>query len=182
MKNTTTVTAKVFLTDYASYNEGKQFEYGHWVELDQFSDEYELQEYIDNHFKEAGIEDPEPMFTDFEGFPKQFYDESGCEWDKIFKFIELDFDSMDDSDKVMHWNEMCSETGREDELFTFDEEFFETFFHGRPYEAARAAAFGSMNWSDEYIYFNGYGNLETTDDPSTVIDDTELLNWLIENK
>lgn len=39
MKNlTTTESPKLFLTDYASYNEGKQFEFGHWVDLSQFSD------------------------------------------------------------------------------------------------------------------------------------------------
>jgi hypothetical protein len=29
--------AAIFLTDYASYNDGSQFEFGHWVKLNQFA-------------------------------------------------------------------------------------------------------------------------------------------------
>lgn len=45
----------------------------------------------------------------------------------------------------------------------FDDEFFNTYFEGKPMEAVRAWHFGGddNNWSDEYIRFNGYGNLET---------------------
>lgn len=182
METATNNNARVFLTDYASYNNGKQFEHGHWIDLADFSDEEELNEYIEKHFETVGIEDPEPMFTDFEGFPKQFYSESGPDWEKIFKYIELDFENMSDSEKVGYWNEMCSETSQENEIYDFDEDFFETFFSGKPYEAARATAFGDVNWGHDYVTFNGYGNLETTDDPSTIIDDQELINWLIENK
>lgn len=39
MNATATTTAKIFLTDYASYNNGTQFEFGHWVELNDFNDE-----------------------------------------------------------------------------------------------------------------------------------------------
>ena len=34
---TTTETQPKFLTDYASYNNGTQFEFGHWVNLEDFS-------------------------------------------------------------------------------------------------------------------------------------------------
>ena len=44
MNATATTTAKIFLTDYASYNNGTQFEFGHWVELNDFNDEDELKE------------------------------------------------------------------------------------------------------------------------------------------
>lgn len=44
----------------------------------------------------------------------------------------------------------------------FDDEFFNVYFDGRPMEAARATFFGNIeNWQDEYIRFNGYGNLES---------------------
>ena len=73
---TTKTEARIFITDYASYNEGSQFKYGHWVDLDQFSDVDELNEYLQKHFQKSGINDPEMMVTDFEGFPKKFYSES----------------------------------------------------------------------------------------------------------
>lgn len=90
--------AKLFLTDYASYNEGTQFEFGHWVDLTQFNDEYEFSDYISNHFKECDKKSPlysgireETMFTDFEGFPSELYSESMChnELEKLFQWINL---------------------------------------------------------------------------------------------
>lgn len=48
------------------------------------------------------------------------------------------------------------------EAYEFDDDFFNTFFQGKPEEAARATFFGSIqNWMDAYIRFNGYGNLES---------------------
>lgn len=99
MNTTTTDTAKLFVTDYASYNEGNQFKHGHWVDLSDFSNADEFNEYLENHFAECGIDDPEYMFTDFEGFPKSFYSESmsADEMAKLFDFINLD----DDDKKLM---------------------------------------------------------------------------------
>lgn len=187
----TTTEARIFLTDYASYNNGTQFEFGHWVELDQFSDAEELQEYIKNHFEEADEKSPlespreETMITDFEGFPEEFYSESGCDWEKIFKYIELDYENLSDSEKISLWNEYCSENCSDDEIFNFDDEFFEMFFNDRAEEAARAVFFGNIqNWGDEYIKFNGYGNLESLSEYQAVneIDESILIDWLLENK
>ena len=50
--------AKIFLTDYGSYNFGTQFEFGHWVHLDRFADADELNAYIAKHFKEADKKSP----------------------------------------------------------------------------------------------------------------------------
>jgi hypothetical protein len=57
-----TATAKLFLTDYASYNNGTQFEFGHWVDLTDFADAEDFLEYVKNHFKEADKKSP------FKGF------------------------------------------------------------------------------------------------------------------
>ena len=99
MNATATTTAKIFLTDYASYNNGTQFEFGHWVELSDFSDSDELNDYITNHFKECDEKSPldqygskreEPMFTDYEGFPDSFYSESGIDFESLYTYINLD--------------------------------------------------------------------------------------------
>ena len=37
------------------------------------------------------------------------------------------------------------------------------FFEGNPMEVARAIYYGDYNYNDEYIKFNGYGNLKTLD-------------------
>jgi hypothetical protein len=44
----------------------------------------------------------------------------------------------------------------------FDDSFFNTYFKNNPAEAVRATFFGNIqNWTDDYIRFNGYGNLES---------------------
>lgn len=103
MKTQTTTSPSVFITDYASYNNGTQFEFGHWVSLEDFSDEYQLNEYITKHFEDADEKSPlyggtpreELMITDYEGFPEQFYSESGIDFEELYNYINLD-----DEDKV----------------------------------------------------------------------------------
>lgn len=80
--------AKIFLTDYDSYNNGKQFEHGHWINLGDFADADSLNEYVENHFKEVGISDPEIMVTDYEGLPKNMYSESGMDFEEIYEYFE----------------------------------------------------------------------------------------------
>jgi len=181
---TTATTPKLFVTDYASYNEGTQFKYGHWVDLAEFDTVEDFEEYLQGHFEKSGIEDPEIMYTDFEGFPVYLYGESlnSDELEKIFKYKDLDIENFSNNDWLNHWNEYCQENSYfDDEIYIFDDEFFNTYFEGRPMEAARAASFGQLNWSDEYIYFNGYGNLESTDNPKDRIDENLLIEWLIDN-
>lgn len=178
--------AKVFLTDYNSYNEGDQFKFGHWVDLTEFSGVEEFKDYLDNHFKNVvGLEDYEPMYTDFEGFDESLYSESMSDTDleKIFQYIEIGYEDKDDSEKIALWNEYCSEQHNEDEIYDFDDDFFDTHFEGRPMEAARATAFGDVNWSDNYIKLNGYGNLESMNDTQAIgsIDEGALIEWLIDN-
>ncbi|QQO40465.1 hypothetical protein 000TH008_37 [Bacillus phage 000TH008] len=42
-----------------------------------------------------------------------------------------------------------------------DEEFFKVHFRDDPQKAVRAVCFGDYNYSDEYVRFDGYGNLES---------------------
>ena len=95
--------SKLFLTDYASYNEGKQFQFGHWVDLTDFSDTLEFMDYINDHFKRADKISPldspreEIMFTDYEDLPETLYSETLNlhQLDTIFMYIDLD-----DNEKV----------------------------------------------------------------------------------
>jgi len=67
----TTLSPRIFLTDYNSYNNGTQFQFGHWVDLTQFSDEKEIRDYINDHFEECDKKSPlsspreEIMITDY---------------------------------------------------------------------------------------------------------------------
>lgn len=74
---------------------------------------------------------------------------------------ELDFDELEEI-----LRDCISYDGYFDDLdyHEFDEEFFDIYFQGKdrgPMEACRATVFGSVNWMDEYIHFDGYGNLES---------------------
>lgn len=99
MKATTQDAPRLFVTDYASYNEGKQFEFGHWVDLADFSDAEDFIEYLKSHFEQADEKSPllngkreEWMFTDFGNFPRALYSESMGEKDlaNLFEFVNLD--------------------------------------------------------------------------------------------
>ena len=51
------------------------------------------------------------------------------------------------------------------DVYEFDDDFFLTYFSDSPMDAARATYFGDIqSWSDEWIRFNGYGNLESLSD------------------
>ena len=88
------MSAKIFITDYASYNDGSQFEFGHWIDLSNYTGADDLQEYITAHFKKCdqirflGSPREELMITDFEGFPKSFYSESGMDFSKLYDYLE----------------------------------------------------------------------------------------------
>ena len=60
------------------------------------------------------------------------------------------------------------------EWMPHDEEFYNLYFSEEPARAVRAAIFGDVHWADDYVRFNGYGNLETAscipyDDEADVI-------------
>lgn len=58
-------------------------------------------------------------------------------------------------------NAYCREINSDSEIWDNDEDFFDTFFEGKTNEALRAAHFGTYNWDEKYVKFNGYGNLES---------------------
>lgn len=190
-----TDTPKLFLTDYASYNNGTQFEFGHWVDLTDFSDADEFFDYIQEHFEEADEKSPldspreEIMFTDYENFPSQFYSESMSkeEVQTIFDLVDwMNENSLEnlenDGDNLLDaWNEYCSENNMDDYIHNFDDDFFETYLSSDPQEAFRLGCFSDIRWSDKYLIFNGYGNLESFDDPSNHIDETVLIDWIVDN-
>ena len=50
------------------------------------------------------------------------------------------------------------------EYYENDNEFFNMFFPNNPTEAVRSAYYGDYNYCDEYVRFNGYGNLVSFND------------------
>lgn len=183
---------KLFLTDYASYNEGTQFEFGHWVDLTDFTDAEEFFDYIREHFEKCDNESTLPcgtpreeiMFTDYAFFPALLYGESLSteEVQKIYDYIEIfkDYDIDDPESLIELWNEYCSECKNgEDEVYENDDDFFETYFAGRITDAVRAAKQGEYNFSDPYVCFNGYANLDSMDSYKLAqhIEIDEIINY-----
>jgi hypothetical protein len=67
----------------------------------------------------------------------------------------------------------------DNEIYYNDEEFFNTFF-SQVMDAVRAIAYGKYNYADEFVKFNGYANLETTNDPADWIDLSEIAEDILE--
>lgn len=108
----------------------------------------------------------------YEFVPQAFseYVNNKCTLETLLFFVEyyVDFEEvfenyyndLENPDEVPYIYELID--------FSDPEDFFNTYFKN-PFEAASAAHFGKINWMDNYIRFNGYGNLETI--PSINFDD-----------
>lgn len=81
--NNLSTTPRVFVSDYASYNEGMSH-CGKWVELNNYDTYEEFLEGVEELFAELDQSEPLPfgakreeaMFLDYEGFPANLYNES----------------------------------------------------------------------------------------------------------
>lgn len=104
----------VYVGTYGKYNDGSLC--GLWIDLSTFNG---YDDFIDFcKAIHADEEDPELMAQDFEGFPRQWYDEG--------------FMSEDDFDNIIEYSELCDKYSREavddymefhDELDDFEEAF-----------------------------------------------------------
>lgn len=75
-------------------------------------------------------------------------------------------------------NKYCQELNYDsDEIYINDEDFFNMFFGDDPMEAVRAASYGDYNFSHDYVFFNGYGNLVTFNkmDTDRLVDSVETM-------
>jgi hypothetical protein len=69
---------------------------------------------------------------------------------------------LSDDNKISIHNETMQEINYyDDEIHYNDDDFFNTYFENKPLEAVRSAKYGDYNYVDEYVRFNGYGNLES---------------------
>ena len=103
--------------------------------------------------------------------------------------INKDFNSILEHLKELSSNELvnihntyCIEANYpDDEIYSNDEDFFNTFFEGRPAEVARSCFYGDYNYSHDYVMFNGYNNLESFNNPEDKIDFDGIANYILEN-
>ena len=78
---------RVYVGTYAKYNNGSIA--GDWIDLDDYADDKEgfLKACAELHKDE---DDPEFMFQDFEGFPREFYGESRLSDELFTDWLPLD--------------------------------------------------------------------------------------------
>lgn len=100
-----------------------------------------------------------------------------------YEAFEEKFHELSMSERIAIFNEYCMEYGDPDNtIHYFDEEFFDAYFSD-PMEAARATFFGNIeSWSDEYIKFNSYGNLESLSEYSAIGEIDYYLDEIFEHK
>ena len=61
-----------------------------------------------------------------------------------------------------------------------DEEFFNTFFNN-PMEAIRATYYGNYNYNDEYVKFNGYGNIDSYSEYERIEEIKDNIDDIVDN-
>lgn len=85
--------------------------------------------------------------------------------------------------KVDVSNIYARENESDSEIFYNDDDFFSTFYENDPNGAVRAVFFGKFRYIDPYVWFNGYGNLETGEfaDEISFCDVDMMAKWYLEN-
>ena len=61
-----------------------------------------------------------------------------------------------------------------------DEDFFNTFFNN-PMEAIRATYYGNYNYNDDYVKFNGYGNIDSYSEYERIEEIKDNIDDIVEN-
>lgn len=81
-------------------------------------------------------------------------------YEQIMETLE----SMGTKELVEVHNKYCDAYNDMDNIiYENDDYFLETYFMERPAELARSIQYGDYRYSDDYVQFNGYGNLESFD-------------------
>ena len=97
--------------------------------------------------------------------------------DKLRELLE----NMDDVSLIMAWNEYQSNVRGEDEIYPMD--WFDEIMEGRsPWEIARCCYYsGKFCPAHDYFWFNGYGNVCSSDYPLDNIYIDDMIDYIIQN-
>ena len=67
------------------------------------------------------------------------------------------------------------------EFYENDDDFFEMFFDERSLDMLHAMKYGNFDFDDEYVKFNGYGNLETYSYREMIEEVESCIEEIVEN-
>lgn len=103
--------------------------------------------------------------------------------DKVKAIAQYIEDYWGDEEIIRAWNNYCSDECMDDYVYRNDEYFFDEQFE-KADEAVRAVCYGEYKYMDDYVVFNGYGNLDSFccwNDGVSPIDLDILAEYLIDN-
>lgn len=169
---------KIYVGTYLKYNSGSLK--GDYIELEGLTHDEFMEACAELHSDE---EDPEFMFQDTE-LPKileGFVSESSVNeklFDAITFLTDNSIDLDDDSDVVRLHNDACEELNYDDSRiydWTLIEDYIENM---KPMDAFQLGKNSDFSWSDDYFRFDGYGNLESTSNPSQWVDEQIIIEFL----
>ena len=90
---------------------------------------------------------------------------------------------MDDEEAIELWNEFSEDSNDPDSrIYPNDEDFF-SLFGDDVMKVVNAISYGDYTHSDNYVFFDGYGNLQTFNyygDMNCPISQSDLIEWLID--
>ena len=105
--------------------------------------------------------------------------------EKLVELFVEGYETCELSSKIEIHNIYIRETngGCGYEIESNDEDFFNTFFEGKPMEAVRASYYGDFRYNDDFVWLNAYGNLESGDNEEEIplCDAEEMAEWYIDN-
>jgi hypothetical protein len=143
----------VWVSNLAKYNAGELN--GQWTDLPvddvnkDILDKIDLGKYPTGYRDEWFISDYEAPFT-IDEYADLY------QLNELAKALE-DYDTLED----VYYNLDDREAAGCEDVYEFDDEFFDTMFANKQ-DVARAVFFGDIhNWLDPYIFLNGYGNCES---------------------
>lgn len=103
------------------------------------------------------------------------------------EFLENYVEGMDDDSKLEFFHKYCEKYNFEDFLYENDEEFFDIFYsNNNIIELIQNLQYGDYRINDEYVTFDGYGNLKSyatlADALDDLLDKSILIDYLLETK
>ena len=107
---------------------------------------------------------------------------SKIEVERTVQAVKEYLNNISDSDLLHIYNAVHQELGYgDDEIYINDEEFFKMYFENNVWEAIQRIHFGDWEYSDDYVKFNGYGNIVSFRNISDEISIDELAQNVIDN-
>lgn len=90
-------------------------------------------------------------------------------------------------EKLDYYNRYCEYNNDSDSIiYPNDDDFLETMFGDNVSDLARAITYGDYNYTDKYVKFNGYGNLQSYNGLQAALEDNfvddELIDFVMEDK